>query len=76
MPRAPTPKGVACPFRYRDVSRSDNSRYLDGLAVISDPTATVREGDRLAGSIHWKATGPEERRRGAASSRRPECARR
>lgn len=40
-------KGVSYLFRYRDVSRSANSRYLDGLAVVSDPTAKVRELDRI-----------------------------
>jgi hypothetical protein len=40
-------KGVAYLFRYRDVSRSANSRYLDGLAVVSDPTARVREVERI-----------------------------
>ena len=40
-------KGVAYLFRYRDVSRSANSRYLDNLAVVSDPTAKVREVERI-----------------------------
>jgi hypothetical protein len=40
-------KGVAYLFRYRDVSRSANSRYLDALAVVSDPTAKVHELERI-----------------------------
>jgi hypothetical protein len=114
---APMLKGVACLFRYRDDSKSANSRYLDGLAVVSDPTVSVREVeritsrkqvtptrtaktfnpmsredlelfraflsgdhhlggfrnrdilDRLAGTAHLKAVGPEQRRRSAKVSR-------
>lgn len=40
-------KGVQYLFRYRDVSMSANSRYLDALAVVSDPTAKVRELDQI-----------------------------
>ena len=40
-------KGVAYLFRYRDVSMSANSRYVDGLAVVSDPTAKVSELARV-----------------------------
>ena len=40
-------KGVAYLFRYRDVSRSANSRYLDALAVVSDPAAKVHELERI-----------------------------
>ncbi len=47
MQWAPMLKAVAYLFRYRDVSRSANSRYLDGLAVVSDPTARVREVERI-----------------------------
>ncbi len=43
----PMRKGVAYLFRYRDVSHSANSRYLDALAVVSDPTAKVCELDRV-----------------------------
>jgi hypothetical protein len=31
-------KGVANLFHYRDVSMASNSRYLDALAVVEDPT--------------------------------------
>jgi hypothetical protein len=43
----PMRKGVAYLFRYRDVSHSANSRYLDALAVVADPTARVAELDRV-----------------------------
>lgn len=35
-------KGVAYLFRYHDVSLAANRRYLDALAVIEDPTPTIR----------------------------------
>jgi hypothetical protein len=31
-------KGVAYLFRYREVSLQSNSRYLDALAAVDDPT--------------------------------------
>lgn len=40
-------KGVAYLFRYRDVGRSANSRYLDALSVVSDPTVQVRQIERV-----------------------------
>ena len=43
----PMRKGVAYLFRYRDISHSANSRYLDVLAVVDDPTTQVRQLDRL-----------------------------
>ncbi len=43
----PLRKGVAYLFRYRDISHSANSRYLDALSVVSDPSAKVAELDRL-----------------------------
>jgi len=43
----PMRKGVHYLFRYRDVSLSANSRYLDALSVVSDPTARVAEVDRI-----------------------------
>jgi hypothetical protein len=36
-------KGVGYLFRYRDVSRSANRRYLNALAVVSDLTLEVRQ---------------------------------
>ena len=53
-------KGVAYLFRYRDVSRSANARYLDALAVVSDPTAKVRELDRITRRV-CPASGRTER---------------
>jgi len=44
---APLRKGVAYLFRYRDLSHSANSRYLDAIALVSDPTAKVAELHRL-----------------------------
>lgn len=35
-------KGVAYLFRYHDVSLAANRRYLDALAIIEDPTPTIR----------------------------------
>jgi hypothetical protein len=43
----PLHKGVAYLFRYRDISHTANSRYLDALTVVSDPTAKVAELDRV-----------------------------
>ena len=43
----PLRKGVAYLFRYRDIAHSANSRYLDALTVVSDPSAKVAELDRL-----------------------------
>jgi hypothetical protein len=43
----PLRKGVQYLFRYRDVSMSSNSRYLDAMAVVSDPTTRVKELDQI-----------------------------
>ena len=43
----PMRKGVAYLYRYRDLSHSANSRYLDALAVVTDPSSKVRELDRV-----------------------------
>jgi hypothetical protein len=40
-------KGVAWRFRYREVSLMANSRYLDALAVVDDPTNAKRDLDRV-----------------------------
>ena len=40
-------KGVAYLFRYREVSLMANSRYLDALAVVDDPTNAKRDIDRV-----------------------------
>jgi len=43
----PMRKGVAYLVRYRDISHSANSRYLDALEMVTDPSAKVRELDRV-----------------------------
>lgn len=40
-------KGVAWLFRYREVSLKANSRYLDALATVDDPTNAKRDMDRI-----------------------------
>src|SRR3982751_3328965 len=40
-------KGVAYLFRYREVSLQANSRYLDALATVDDPTHAKRALNRL-----------------------------
>jgi hypothetical protein len=41
-------KGVHYLFRYREVSMRANSRYLDALAVVTDPTTKVKELARIS----------------------------
>ncbi len=43
----PMRKGVANLFRYRDVSMSANSHYLEALAVVDDPTPAIRDLDKI-----------------------------
>jgi len=40
-------KGVAYLFRYQQVSLHANSRYLEALAVVDDPTKAKRDLDRM-----------------------------
>jgi hypothetical protein len=40
-------KGVAYLFRYREVSLQANSRYLDALAAVEDPTNAKRALERV-----------------------------
>src|SRR5437773_7313472 len=40
-------KGVAYLFRYQQVSFQANSRYLEALAVVDDPTKAKRDLDRM-----------------------------
>jgi hypothetical protein len=40
-------KGVAYLFRYQEVSRQANYRYLDALAVVDDPTPAMQQPDDL-----------------------------
>src|SRR5207244_8687520 len=43
----PMRKGVAYLFRYQQVSFQANSRYLEALAVVDDPTKAKRNLDPL-----------------------------
>jgi len=43
----PMRKGVAYLFRYQQVSMQANSRYLEALAVVDDPTKAKRDLDRM-----------------------------
>lgn len=43
----PLRKSVAYLFRYREVSRQTNMRYLDALAHVADPTLAVRSLDAI-----------------------------
>ncbi len=49
----PMRKGVANLFRYRDVSMAANSRYLEALAVVDDPTQALSD---LSGITQPKRT--------------------
>jgi len=40
-------KGVAYLFRYREVSLQANSRYLEALALVDNPTHAKRDLDRM-----------------------------
>jgi hypothetical protein len=40
-------KGVGYLFRYQQVSLQANSRYLEALALVDDPTNATRELDRM-----------------------------
>ncbi len=47
----PMAKGVANLYRYAEVSRAANRRYLDALAVVDDPAPARKEIHALARSI-------------------------
>jgi len=40
-------KGVAYLFRYQEVSRQANYRYLEALAVVEDPTPAIQQLDDI-----------------------------
>jgi hypothetical protein len=40
-------KGVGYLFRYQQVSFQANSRYLEALAVVQDPTKAKRDLERV-----------------------------
>jgi hypothetical protein len=43
----PMRKGVAYLFRYQQVAMQANSRYLEALATVDDPTKAKRDLDRM-----------------------------
>jgi hypothetical protein len=43
----PLRKSVALLFRYRDVARAANARYLDALSKVADPTSALRQLEKL-----------------------------
>jgi hypothetical protein len=47
MAWCPMNKGVSNFYRYLEVARASNQRYLDALAVVDAPSATVRQLDKL-----------------------------
>src|SRR5207302_5359579 len=44
----PMNKGVANCYRYEQVARAANDRYLAALAVVDDPKAAYQQAERLA----------------------------
>jgi hypothetical protein len=54
MAWCPMNKGVSNFYRYLEVARASNQRYLDALAVVDAPSATVRQLDRLNQPIAFK----------------------
>jgi len=64
----PMSKGVANAYRYAQVARMANLRYLEALAVVDDPSAAYRLLDRLCEPI----TRRQRRFRGLNPLRRSE----
>jgi len=50
----PLPKGIAHLFRFAEVSRTANRRYLDALATVRDPGPAFRQLNRLARPVRVK----------------------
>lgn len=50
MAWCPMNKGVSNFFRYEQVSRAANQRYLDALVVVDDPTVGYRQVEQLVES--------------------------
>jgi len=48
----PMTRGVAFMFRYAEVSRAANHRYLNALAIVDDPAPTYRAIGQLAEPRH------------------------
>jgi hypothetical protein len=60
MAWCPMNKGVSNFYRYLDVARASNRRYLDALAVVDAPSATARQLDKLSKPVAFHG----RRRRG------------
>lgn len=60
MAWCPMNKGVSNFYRYLDVARASNLRYLDALAVVDGPVATTRQLDQLGKPVSYHG----RRRRG------------
>jgi hypothetical protein len=60
MAWCPMNKGVSNFYRYHDVARASNLRYLDALAVVDAPATTVRQLDQLGKPVAFHG----RRRRG------------
>lgn len=63
----PMNKGVANFYRYHDVARAANDRYLDALAVVDFPSATGKQLDRVCRPAKF-----HDRRRRALNLLHPE----
>lgn len=50
----PMRKGVANFYRYAEVSRAANGRYLDALAVVDDPAVAYRQLHLLVEPVRYK----------------------
>lgn len=53
MAWCPMNKGVCNFYRYLEVARASNQRYLDALAVVDAPAATARQLDRLSQPVNY-----------------------
>jgi hypothetical protein len=51
----PLTKGVKHLWRYRDVMRSANARYLEALAGIENPTAAHKQLERVCEPVRYKS---------------------
>lgn len=56
----PMNKGVSNFYRYLEVARASNQRYLDALAVVDAPATSARQLDRLSQPVAYRG----RRRRG------------
>jgi hypothetical protein len=49
----PMNKGVANFYRYREVASAANHRYLNALAVVNRPSATVQQAERVSEPVRF-----------------------